>query len=148
MKNWETFFSLTIGKNLALDINAALRVNKDWIMPKGRFLIATIETEQRTASGIIIPRAVDESKPKLGVIVYQQEQETLADGSDETYCDYDMTIYHIGSIATIGLYSGKEVHAEGIREVKSILEEYEMDGKITFKVISAAEVAFIQPNYN
>lgn len=148
MKNWETFMGLTIGKELAKEINRALEVNNEWMMPKGRFLMATFESDQVTSSGIIIPDKADESKPKLGVIVYQQPMEQLADGSDETYCDFDLTDNFVGKVATIGLYSGKEVHAGGIQGVKEILEKHGLENKITFKVISAAEVAFIQPNYN
>ena len=107
MKNWETFMGLTIGKELAKEINRALEVNTEWMMPKGRFLMATFESDQVTSSGIIIPDKADESKPKLGVIVYQQPMEQLADGSDETYCDFDLTDNFIGKVATIGLYSGK-----------------------------------------
>lgn len=147
MKNWETFMGLNIGKELAIGINQVLENNHGWMMPKGRFLIATVETEQRTASGIILPDNVEE-KPKMGVVIAQRPSDTLADGSDEAYCDYDLNDNFIGDIATIGIYSGKEVYVEGIKEVKELLDKWGMVGKLTFKVISAAEVAFIQPNYN
>lgn len=148
MKNWSTFLALTISKELAEAIRDSLSNVSGLMIPKNRFVIATIEGDQQLSSGLIIPNSPEDSKPKLGVIVYQKACETMADGSDETYCDYNLEEYdYTGLVATMGIYSGKEVPFGEINEVKEVLEKYNVTNQLTFKVVSAAEVAMVQPNY-
>jgi chaperonin GroES len=67
-----------------------------------RILIQRLESEQKTASGIIIPDTAQE-KTQLGTVIAAGEGKLLADGSRRPMAVKD------GDVILFGKYSGTEV---------------------------------------
>ena len=79
------FLDLTLPIETAKKINNML-MNIGITIPKGRFIIAVFKGDLSLGSGIIIPDQAEESKPKIGTIVYQQP------GDKDVNYDYDIFV--------------------------------------------------------
>ena len=99
-----------------------------------RVLILSPNEETTTASGIIIPEAVKEGKPRKGVVI---SKGVMDDDSVSS------AIVEVGNIVTYGLYAGKdlEVNTQDFPEpLRNLLS------KNTLTVLSISEIIYAEFN--
>lgn len=103
------------------------------VCPTNKLLIASLDSEQRTASGLIIPAEAKEGLAKRGVLV----QTGIITEEYQEYKD----VLNTGCITYYGEYAGKE-----IENLLSHIKSVSVPKGLKLRVLSVTEVMYIQNN--
>ena len=103
------------------------------VCPTNKVLVASIDAEQRTVSGIIIPQGDKDGLAKRGVLVQTGV-------ITEEYQEYS-SILSTGVIAYYGEYGGKE-----IENLNNYITSVTVPKGLKLRVLSITEIMYIQNN--